>query len=366
MSPVSVAETAASLAPEPAIVTGSREQLLHLLAEAAEIEHTLMCSYLYAAFSLKRRGEGALSDAQGDAVERWRKTIMDVAVEEMGHLLIVANLMLAVGGRPHFARPNFPVAPGYFPAAVVVRLSGFSRETLDHFVFLERPQGVAGADARAYDREHYRRDQAVEGLMPVTQDYATIGHLYDAIRANVRSLADSLGEDALFLCGTAGQIDAADLEMERVSAIDGVAAAMAAIDVIVEQGEGSPADREDSHCQRFVAIRDELARLHAADPQFAPRGRSSPIRCCAHHRIRTTPASSTSRRAHGCSISPAPHTGCCCARWCRASAAPAPMRTPNVRHCSARRSSSCTRSERRRRHWRGSRRVLRGPARTPA
>ena len=26
------------------IVVGSREQLLHLLAEAAEIEHTLMCS----------------------------------------------------------------------------------------------------------------------------------------------------------------------------------------------------------------------------------------------------------------------------------------------------------------------------------
>ncbi|WP_281175636.1 hypothetical protein [Muricoccus aerilatus] len=31
---------------EPAVVTGSREQLLYLLAEAAEIEHTLMCSYL--------------------------------------------------------------------------------------------------------------------------------------------------------------------------------------------------------------------------------------------------------------------------------------------------------------------------------
>jgi hypothetical protein len=32
----------------------SREQLLYWLHEAAEIEHQLMCCYLYAAFSLKR------------------------------------------------------------------------------------------------------------------------------------------------------------------------------------------------------------------------------------------------------------------------------------------------------------------------
>ena len=31
----------------------SREQLLHSLYEAAELEHNLMCTYLYAAFSLK-------------------------------------------------------------------------------------------------------------------------------------------------------------------------------------------------------------------------------------------------------------------------------------------------------------------------
>ena len=123
-----------------AVVVGSREQLLHLLAETAEIEHTLMCSYLYAAFSLKRAGEASVSAAQGERLDRWRKTIMDVAVEEMGHLVIVAKLTVAVGGRPHFGRPNFPVAPGYFPSGVAVRLTGFNAETLEHFIFLERPQ----------------------------------------------------------------------------------------------------------------------------------------------------------------------------------------------------------------------------------
>jgi hypothetical protein len=173
---------------DASIVIGSREQLLHLLAEASEIEHTLMCSYLYAAFSLKRRGESGLSKAEGEAVERWRTSIMDVAIEEMGHLLMVANLTVAVGGQPHFARPNFPVSPGYFPSGVVVRLSGFSAETLDHFICLERPQGVAGDDADDYAQPAYDRDQAIPGLMPSAQDYETIGHLYEAMRENLKAL----------------------------------------------------------------------------------------------------------------------------------------------------------------------------------
>lgn len=90
----------------PIIVTGSREQLFHLLAEAAEIEHCLMCSYLYAAFSLKRDASG-FTTRQADAVARWRDAIMGVAIEEMGHLLILANLTTAIGGQPHFSRPNF-------------------------------------------------------------------------------------------------------------------------------------------------------------------------------------------------------------------------------------------------------------------
>ena len=32
----------------------SREALVHQLYEAAELEHNLMCTYLYAAFSLRR------------------------------------------------------------------------------------------------------------------------------------------------------------------------------------------------------------------------------------------------------------------------------------------------------------------------
>jgi ferritin-like protein len=263
-------DNGAEPATEPAVVTGTREQLLHLLAEAAEIEHTLMCSYLYAAFSLKRSEDDGLSTTEATAVARWRGAILDVAVEEMGHLLLVANLTVAVGGRPHFARPNFPVAPGYFPSGVVVRLTGFSRETLEHFIFLERPQGLPGADNGAFGQDDYRREQAHRGLMPSAQDYATIGHLYQAIRANLVTLAARLGEAGLFLGGVGRQVGRDVVDLEGVTTIASLEAACAAIDVIIEQGEGSPADRGDSHFRSFLAIRDEFEALAGKNPAFAP------------------------------------------------------------------------------------------------
>lgn len=257
-------------ADEPEIVIGSREQLLHLLAEAAEVEHTLMCSYLYAAFSLKRAGDPGVSPEQGEALERWRKAIIDVAVEEMGHLVIVANLTVAVGGRPHFGRPAFPVASGYFPSGVAVQLNGFDTDTLKHFIFLERPQGVEGEDGSSFGQTDYHREQARPGLMPSAQDYATIGHLYEAVRGNVEALDRRLGREALFLGHPGAQVGPEVIDLEGVRPITSLGDANAAIDVIVEQGEGSPSDRDDSHYRSFLAIRDELDRLTGADTNFTP------------------------------------------------------------------------------------------------
>lgn len=251
------------------IVVGSREQLLHLLSEAAEIEHTLMCSYLYAAFSLKRAGEPGVSVAQGELLDRWRKTIMDVAVEEMGHLVIVANLAVAIGGRPHFGRPNFPVAAGYFPSGVAVRLTGFDAETLKHFIFLERPQDVNREDGENFVGDDYDRIQAHLGLMPSAQDYATIGHLYEAIRINLIALERELGGDGLFIGDAGSQVGRSLIDLEGVEPIKDLAAAQRAINVIVEQGEGSSGDRDDSHYRSFLTIQAELETVVRDDPGFA-------------------------------------------------------------------------------------------------
>ena len=41
-------------APEAPFVIEHREALIYMLCEAAELEHGIMCQYLFAAFSLKR------------------------------------------------------------------------------------------------------------------------------------------------------------------------------------------------------------------------------------------------------------------------------------------------------------------------
>src|SRR3954467_14250305 len=93
----------------------SREQLVHVLYEAAELEHNLMCTYLYAAFSLKD-GEGEeLRSDEAKAVAAWRDQIIGVAIDEMGHLAAVWNITSALGGAPRVGRGNFPIEPGLLP-----------------------------------------------------------------------------------------------------------------------------------------------------------------------------------------------------------------------------------------------------------
>jgi len=77
----------------------TRELALHALYEAAELEHNLMCTYLYAAFSLKDGvvAEGLAPD-EAEAVSRWRLKLIRVAVEEMQHLAAVWNITSALGG----------------------------------------------------------------------------------------------------------------------------------------------------------------------------------------------------------------------------------------------------------------------------
>src|SRR6266705_841661 len=94
----------------------TRELALHALYEAAELEHNLMCTYLYAAFSLKDGVAEGLAPDEAEAVSRWRQKLIRVAVEEMQHLAAVWNITSALGGSPRFGRTNFPLDPGYLPA----------------------------------------------------------------------------------------------------------------------------------------------------------------------------------------------------------------------------------------------------------
>jgi hypothetical protein len=57
------------------IVVQDREELIDLLCEAAEFEHTVMCSCLYAQWSLKRGPAGGVTAAELAAIGRWRRSL---------------------------------------------------------------------------------------------------------------------------------------------------------------------------------------------------------------------------------------------------------------------------------------------------
>jgi CDGSH-type Zn-finger protein/uncharacterized Fe-S cluster protein YjdI len=256
---------------EPRIRIETREELIYLLAEAAAIEHNLMCCYLYAAWSLKRGEQDGLSPEEAKAVRGWKAAIVRVAVEEMAHLTLASNLATAIGGSPHFSRPNFPIAPGYHPSGVVVELARFSHAVLDHFIYLERPEGSEIADSPEFMHpDAYIRRIRAGCLMPSAQDYETVGHLYRGIRHGFTRLSHMLGEKALFVGDPESQLGPSDASLPGICLVTDLRSADKAIDTIIEQGEGSPGHNEDSHYNRFIAVRREYEALSAANPNFEP------------------------------------------------------------------------------------------------
>ena len=249
----------------------SREQLIHSLYEAAELEHNLMCTYLYAAFSLKSAGEG-LSDVEAESVARWRKVIIEVAIEEMGHLAAVWNITAALGGQPRFGRPNFPLDPGYLPAGIVVKLAPFNEKVLQHFVHLERPVGSTEPEGEGFAPERmFRRDAGQGGrLTPMPMDYDTVGVFYEHLGSLLRLFSAQHGEDRAFCGDPALQLSAAEIDLGGAKPVLCLKTALQAFDAIVTQGEGASTDSADSHFQKFSAIRTEYRTLKAANPDFHP------------------------------------------------------------------------------------------------
>lgn len=248
----------------------SREQLLYWLHEAAEIEHHLMCCYLYAAFSLKR-DEPGWTPEQRKAVAGWRQSITAVALEEMTHLALVGNLMNALGAAPHLGRPAFPVDSGPYPAGFVIRLQPFSAATVEHFKFLERPSHEALADASGFEpKRRYQRQVPAGRLSPGPRDYSTVGELYETVAQSLAAASAVQGEAALFIGDPALQLDASLAPLPGVAPVTDLASAERAIHTIVTQGEGAGSEHASSHFMRFCRIGEELATLTAADPGFEP------------------------------------------------------------------------------------------------
>jgi CDGSH-type Zn-finger protein/uncharacterized Fe-S cluster protein YjdI len=249
-----------------------REVLIHALYEAAELEHNLMCTYLYAAASLKDGEREGLGAEEAAAVRRWRQVLLGVAIEEMGHLAAVWNITSGLGGSPRFGRTNFPLDPGYLPASVVVKLAPFNADTLQHFVYLERPRDSTEQEGGgfAYERNYVRGGASGARLTPMGINYDTVGDFYEALGEGLRALVAHCGEADAFDGDPALQLSPEEVNLPGAKHVRCLKTALAAFAAIVEQGEGAPRDSVGSHYQKFLGIRAELRALSDANPAFSP------------------------------------------------------------------------------------------------
>ncbi|WP_433562275.1 ferritin-like domain-containing protein [Nocardia sp. CA-151230] len=258
-------------APEAPFVIEHREALIYMLCQAAELEHGIMCQYLFAAFSLETSATEGLSAAEVEKVTRWRKLVSHVATQEMLHLSLVHNLLSAIGAAPHMTRPNLPLPAAHYPAGVQLALLPFGEQALRHFIFLERPEGMALDDAEGMAMVGRAAAHMEQGeIVPRLQDFATVGHLYRSIEHGIEHLAEKYGERWLFVGPRRAQATEKHFRWPELVAVTDVASAKLAIDTILEQGEGARGDWRDAHFGQFVKILDEYEQCLRENPDFDP------------------------------------------------------------------------------------------------
>lgn len=148
-------------------------ELVRLLQEASEIEHSLMLQYLYGAFSLKPMYRAIAGYGNPNAND-----LLGVAIQEMQHLAAVNRLLVALGAAPHLVREDFPYEPEIYPFEF--HLEPLSVNSLAKYVYCEAPfdaTDLRRAKTKADQAFHERLSTAL-GSKPRPNH---IGSLYDSI-----------------------------------------------------------------------------------------------------------------------------------------------------------------------------------------
>jgi len=232
----------------------TREQLVLTLTDAAELEHAVICQYLFAAHSLKSHpSEPGVNAAQLERIREWQADILAVARGEMEHLGLVCNLLSAIGGTPYFRREDLP-RPGQFaPPHVRFELLPFSPDTLKKFMQFEALHAVLSKDGKP--------------------GYDTIGDLYDRIRRGFEALDDG---GALFVGNKAAQITNQTIDLNPgwhdldLVAVANLKDALSVLDQIIEAGHDPESDGKPTHYDRFANTLKDLKAWRRSDPGFEP------------------------------------------------------------------------------------------------
>lgn len=187
------------------------------LQAAVALEFFTIPPYLTAMWSIKEERHYAA------------ETIREVVYEEMQHMALVCNLLVAIGGTPVINRPPaIPVYPRPLPGGVrpdlkEVYLSGLTPEAIKMFMEIEKPEKPI-------------EFKTVDALETFFEPFATIGAFYKAILETFQLLRPAISVDRQ----VSGPL--APLVIEDLESVE------AAIHLIQVQGEGtdvSPVDSSD-------------------------------------------------------------------------------------------------------------------------
>lgn len=258
---------------ETPIVIEDREELIFMLSEAAALEHMIMCEYLFAVFSLKRDVSEGVTVSQLEAIKQWDRVVSQVATQEMQHLTLVSNLLTAIGANPYFRHPNFPQFAKYYPPGVQLALLPLGEHALQHFLYLERPEGMDLEDAPEFASLAIPQPGLTlddDQIVPQTQDFATQGHLYRGIEQGFHHLVEKYGEQRVFIGPPRAQATPEYFGWPELIAVTDLASACQALETIVEQGEGARGDWRQAHFGKFLKIMQEYRDFKQQDPAFEP------------------------------------------------------------------------------------------------
>jgi hypothetical protein len=210
------------------------DDLKYYLAVALKLEHATIPPYLTALYSIV---PGSNREAAN--------IIRLVAVEEMLHMTLVANLMNAIGATPDPTGDDFvPEYPAYLPDGerdFQVNISALSRETIDNFLQIERPAPPPTEQQR---RACCGRQRPPAALLKVSRDaphleFYSIGEFYAEIGRGFEKLHGVYGPE-LFRGNRSRQVtpDYYYSGGGALFAIDGIESVRKAWQLIAEQGEG--------------------------------------------------------------------------------------------------------------------------------
>jgi hypothetical protein len=245
---------------DPAILEGIRSadtaaELTKYLKAAVKLEHSTIPPYLTAMFSLKpgvNHGIAAL--------------IRSIVVEEMLHMTIAGNILIAIGGAPEINTKEFvPQYPGPLPMSIgdlTVGIEAFSIPLVKNvFMKIEEPE----------DPLHVRPPSLLEAA--AEPKFATIGQFYDAINAQIQKL----GPD-IFVKKTAPPqvVHSHWFPRSKMFPITGPESAARGIEIIKTEGEGTSTSPfqsggDPAHYYKFGEILNGR-RIVKTDTGFAYNG----------------------------------------------------------------------------------------------